>query len=365
MQIKSGIDFWLIASFALLLLVGIFTLASAGTAIGFQTFGDSFYFLKHQLFFGLLPGIVICIALSLINYRVWQKISPFFLFISIGLLILVFIPGLGMTLNNAKSWVDIGPIHFQPAEIVKLLFILYLSGWLARQSDAKIKSFSYGFLPFILLIGIVSALIIAQPDVGTLSIILFASCAIYFTAGANLKHIALLSGFGVALFFILVKLAPYRAERLITFLHPELDPQGIGYHINQAFLAIGSGGFFGLGIGNSRQKFQYLPEATGDSIFAIFAEEMGFFCCFILLALFIFLALRIYRLIQRTDNQFAKLTGTGILSWFLFQTFYNIAAMTGLLPMTGVPLLFISYGGTAMMTAMAAMGILINISRKK
>ncbi len=278
MKTKSGIDFWLIASFAALLLIGIFALASAGTATGFQTFGDSFYFLKHQLLFGLLPGIVLCIALSIINYQLWQKISPFFLFVSIGLLILVFIPGLGMTLNNAKSWVDMGPIHFQPAEIVKLLFILYLSGWLARQSDAKVRSFSYGFLPFILLIGIIAALIIAQPDVGTLSIILFSSCAIYFARGANLKHIGILIGIGAAFFFALIKIAPYRAERLMTFLHPELDPQGIGYHINQAFLAIGSGGFFGLGIGNSRQKFQYLPEATGDSIFAIFAEEMGFVC---------------------------------------------------------------------------------------
>jgi cell division protein FtsW len=280
-------------------------------------------------------------------------------------LILVFIPGLSLTFNNSKSWVNVGPFSFQPAEIVKLLFILYLAGWLSKQPDEKIKSFSYGFLPFIFLVGIISILIIMQPDVGTLSVLLVAAFCAYFVRGANWKHVILLITLGLAAFVILIKIAPYRTERLMTFLHPELDPQGIGYHINQAFLAIGSGGFWGRGFGHSRQKFQYLPETTGDSIFAVFAEELGFVFSVLLIALFIFLAFRIYKLLKEQDDQFAKLVCAGILGWFLFQSFYNIGSMIGVLPMTGIPLIFISYGGTSVLSAMAAMGILMNISRKK
>jgi cell division protein FtsW len=304
---KSGFDLWLLGAFLALILIGVAVLSSAGTAIGYQTFNDSYYFIKHQILKGLLPGLVFFFALMFTNHQIWKKIAPVFLFISIGLLLLVFIPGLGLVLNNAKSWVNLGQFYFQPAEIVKLLFIIYLAAWLSKQPDDKIKSFSYGFLPFILLIGIIALLMILQPDIGTLSVILFSSCCIYFVRGANWKHVLLLLGLGITAFVALVKLAPYRADRLMTFLHPELDPQGIGYHINQAFLAIGSGGFWGRGFGLSRQKFQYLPETTGDSIFAVFAEELGFIFSVLLIALFIFIAFRIYKIIKEQSDPFAKL----------------------------------------------------------
>lgn len=354
---------WLFASFLVLIIAGLLILTSASTAAGYKNFDDSYYFIKHQILFGLLPGIALFLLCFFINYNLWKKISGIFLFISLGFLILVFIPGLGVTFGKAKSWVQLAPFSFQPAEIVKLTFILYLSGWLSKRSNDQIKSFSYGFLPFVFLVGLIALLIVLQPDLGTLSIIIFTALSLYFVRGGSLKHIALFLAGGLGLFIALIKTAPYRADRLMTFLHPELDPQGIGYHINQAFLAIGSGGFWGRGFGHSRQKFQYLPETTGDSIFAVFAEEMGFLFSVLLIALFIFLLIQVFQMIKENKDLFAKLVATGIISWFLFQSFYNIASMIGILPMTGIPLIFISYGGTSLATSMAAFGLLLNIAK--
>ena len=187
---------------------------------------------------------------------------------------------------------------------------------------------------------------------------------VYFVAGAPWKHLGWMAGGGLALFFILIKIAPYRAQRLTTFLNPELDPQGIGYHINQALLAIGSGGFFGLGLGHSRQKFNYLPEAAGDSIFAIIAEEMGFIFSVGLVLLFFALAYQGIKIARGAPDAFGKLLSVGIITWIMFQAFVNIMAMLGLLPLTGITLPFISYGSTSLVTSLAAMGLLINISRQ-
>ena len=194
-------------------------------------------------------------------------------------------------------------------------------------------------------------------------IIVFIALSMYFVAGAHIKHLLMVSFGGLLLLFTLIKLAPYRLARFTIFLNPELDPQGIGYHINQAFLAIGSGGLFGRGFGQSRQKFNYLPEITGDSIFAIIAEELGFFLTVAFVAIFVFFAYKGYKIAFTSPDIFGKLLAVGITSWIIFQSFINIGAMVGLLPITGVPLPFISYGGTAMMMNLAAVGILINVSK--
>ena len=292
-----------------------------------------------------------------------KRYAKYFLYFSIALLILVFIPGLGMVYNSAKSWVGLGGFSFQPSEIVKLTFLIYLAAWLEARRESEVKNIYTGLLPFILTLGIIGGLIMLEPDMGTMMIIALMALTVYFSAGAPLGHIAGVLGAGAALFFLLIKIAPYRAMRFTIFLHPELDPRGLGYQINQALLAIGSGGILGLGYGHSRQKFLYLPEVAGDSIFAVMAEEMGFIFLLIFFAAFgVFLA-RGFRAAKRAPDLFGRLLAAGIVSWLLIQTLVNVGSMVGLLPLTGVPLPFVSYGGTALMTSLAALGILGNISR--
>jgi cell division protein FtsW len=357
-------DFWMLVSFGALVLLGLFILSSAGSAVGYQSFGDSYYFIKHQVLNGLIPGILLFLLFSNINYQVWKRFTLPLLLLSIALLVIVFIPGIGAEYGTAKSWINLGGFSFQPAELVKLTFLIYLATWLEKRGIHGVKDLYYGLLPFMFLIGVISVLMLMQPDMGTLSIIIFMAMAVYFASGAKIKHVSLLIAGGMSFIYVLILNSPYRAARLTTFLHPELDPQGIGYHINQAFLAIGSGGFWGRGFGHSRQKFQYLPEATGDSIFAIMAEELGFIICVLIIFLFIFLMYRGLKTAKGSIDQFGRLLAIGIVSWFTFQAFFNISSMIGLLPMTGIPLPFISYGGTALAVTMAAFGILINISKQ-
>ena len=356
-------DYVLIILFGILILFGLVMLSSAGTALGYQKFDDPYYFLKHQVLFGLIPGLIFLFIFSKIDYRKWKKIAFPLLIFSIVLLILVFIPGLGASYGKAKSWINIAGFSLQPSEIVKLTFLIYLATWLEKRSKEEIKDVSAGLAPFLISLLTVALLMVLQPDIGTMSVIILVSLIVFFIAGADILHLIGIGTVGLAGLFLLIKSAPYRVARFTTFLHPELDPQGIGYHINQALLAIGSGGLFGLGLGHSRQKFQYLPEATGDSIFAIIAEELGFILTLGLIFLFLFLAYRGFVLAQKAPDKFGKLLVVGIISWFVIQAFVNIGAMLGLLPMTGIPLPFISYGGTALMTSLAAVGILVNISK--
>ncbi len=357
-------DWKFIITLGLIVVFGLIMLSSASVAISFEKFGEGYFYIKHQIFYGLIPGLILLIIFSLIDYRLWRKIALSLLIFSIVLLLLVFIPGIGAEYGTAQSWLNIFGVSFQPAELVKLTFLMYLATWLENRGRQKAKDISEGLIPFLSVLSIIALLLILQPDLGTMTIILIVSLIVYFVGGANLIH---LLGIGAGSFIgllILIRIAPYRTARLMTFLHPELDPQGIGYHINQAFLAIGSGGFWGRGFGMSRQKFQYLPEVTGDSIFAIIAEELGFIFATLLVLAFIYLMYRGFKIAQNAPDDFAKLLVIGIISWIIVQAFVNIGAMIGLLPLTGVPLPFISYGGTALAVLLAACGIVINISRQ-
>ncbi|MBI4653334.1 putative lipid II flippase FtsW [Candidatus Kuenenbacteria bacterium] len=355
-------DYTLITVLTIIIIFGLIVLSSASTVVAYQKFNDGYYFLKHQILFGLIPGLILLFFTVKINYSQWKKFSLALLIISILFLIAVFIPNIGTSYGKAKSWINIIGISFQPSELMKLALILFLAAWFEKKGE-KIKNFSQGILPFLFLLAIISFLIILQPDIGTLLVIIFIALAILFVAKANLWHFLLIILSGAGLFGLLIKIAPYRMARLTVFLNPELDPLGIGYHINQAFLAIGSGGIFGLGLGHSQQKFQYLPEVIGDSIFAIIAEELGFIISVGLIVLFLILIFRGFKIAQNAPNEFAKFTAIGIISWFGIQIFVNIASMVGLFPITGIPLSFISYGGTSLATSLAAAGILINISK--
>ncbi|MFZ5364886.1 MAG: putative lipid II flippase FtsW [Patescibacteria group bacterium] len=357
-------DIILIALFGLILAFGLIVLTSASSAVGFDRFGDSYHFIKQQLVHGLLPGIIFLLIFSLVNYQKWKKFIFAFFIISLILLISVFLPGIGAEYGGARSWINLGPLSFQPSELVKLTFLMYLSIWLAKRQDKDIKNWSSGLLPFLFITSLVCVLMALQPDTGTMIIILASSLIVFFASGAKLTHIATIGIGGAGLLLLMIKLSPYRTARLMTFLYPELDPQGIGYHINQAFLAIGSGGLFGRGFGHSRQKFQYLPEVTGDSIYAIICEELGFLFAVMLIALFILFFFKILKIANNCPDKFGRLLAIGIGSWFIVQAFVNICAMIGLAPLTGVPLPFVSHGGTALAIGMAAFGILVNISRQ-
>lgn len=357
-------DYVFLACFAFVAVFGLVMLSSASTAVAFQRFGDSLYYVKHQILNGFLPGLFICIACSMIDYRLWRRLG-FTLFVaSIVMLVAVLIPGLGVSFGGAQSWLGLGPLVFQPSEVVKLAFIMYLAAWLEKRDKRVIKDFSDGFMPFLLSLGIVMVLMLAQPDVGTMTVIVMIALMVYFAAGADIKHLLGFAALGVAGLFFLIKIAPYRTARLTVFLHPELDPQGIGYHINQALLAIGSGGLFGLGFAHSRQKHLYLPEVIGDSIFAIIAEELGFVVVAVFLAILFTLMRRGYHIAKQAPDNFGRFVAVGIISWIGFQSFINISAMVGLLPITGLPLPFVSYGSSSLIVLFAAMGIMINISRQ-
>ena len=356
-------DYVLIGLIGVIIIFGLVMLSSASSAVAYEKFQDSYWYFKHQIIFGLLPGIAAFFVTAKIDYRRWKKYAFPLLVISIILLLVVFIPGLGVSYGRARNWINFFGMSLQPAEIVKLTFLLYLAAWLEKREKGEIKDFSSSFIPFISVLGIIVLLMALQPDIGTMTVIVLISLIVYFTAGAPLVHLSWISFLGTGLLFLLIKIAPYRAARLTTFLHPELDPQGVGYHINQALLAIGSGGLFGLGFGNSRQKFQYLPEVVGDSIFAVTAEELGFIFSAALIILFIFLAIKGFRIARQSPDGFGRLVAVGITSWLIFQTFINVGAIIGLLPLTGVPLPFVSYGGTAFTVGLAAVGILVNISK--
>lgn len=357
-------DKFLVSLLAVLIFFGLIMLSSASTVESFRSHGNSYYFFWHQIYSGFLPGITLLIFFSIFDYRWLEKYTMWFFAAAVVLLLMVFVPGVGQVIGNARSWVKLATISFQPSEIVKLLVILFLAGWFAHRGRAMNKDFWNGLIPFGAILGFVSLLIILQPDLGTLVVLATIAIVMYFAAGGKLIHLVGLLGLGLGFVGIMIARAPYRAARLMVFLHPELDPQGIGYHINQAFLAIGSGGWFGLGFGQSRQKFAYLPEVMGDSIFAIISEELGFFVALAVIIAFVLIVWRGLKLLRGIDDDYAHLLIIGIVSWFIFQAFYNIGAMIGLLPLTGIPLPFISYGGTALASTMAASGILINISRK-
>lgn len=351
-----------LALLGVLVAFGLVMLTSASGPLAFQRFNDPYWFVKHQLLYGLLPGAFFFLLLANIDYRAWRRFAPHLLVGSLVLLLLVFLPGLGAEWGTSKSWIRIGGFSLQPVEIVKLFFLLYLAALLERRSETEEGGAGAGLVPFLTALAAIAVLLMLQPDLGSLLVIAAVAFAVYFIAGAPWLHIVGILAAGAAALALLIKSAPYRTARLMTFLHPELDPQGVGYHINQAFLAIGSGGWFGLGLGHSRQKYLFLPEVAGDSVFAVIAEELGFIFMLAVVALIVAFVMRMVRIARQAPDPFGKFTAMGIAGWVFFQTLFNIGSMLGIMPMTGLPLPFISYGGTSMAVLLGAMGVLANIS---
>jgi len=356
-------DYILLLLFGLLIIFGLWMLSSAGVSIGLQRFDDPYFFVKRQLTYGFFPGLVLFFVVAKIPYDVWRKYSLHIFGLGIAALVMVFLPGFGANYGTgANSWLSLGGISFQPSEVMKLLIVIYMAAYLAKMGDL-LEDFQQGFLVALGMGVLPVALVALQPDVGTAAILFAIVIIMLFVARAKMTHILLLALLAIVVFWLMILAAPYRAERLTTFLHPELDPEGKGYQINQAFLAIGSGGILGKGLGHSRQKFEYLPEVHADSIFAIIAEEMGFIIVVLFLALILGIALRGFKIARGAPDDFSKLLVSGIIGWFMVQSLLNIGAMVGLMPLTGVPLPFVSHGGSALVIAMVGVGMVANVSR--
>ncbi len=356
------IDFTILLAVLVLLVIGLLAISSASVVLSYERFNNNFHYLTSQLIF-IAIGLVAMVITSIVDYRYWRKIAYPLMLVTIGLLIAVFLPGLGQELGGARAWIYLGPIHFQPAEFVKLTFLLYLAAWLERQG-AGVRQWQSGFAPFLIMVGVVAGLIMLQPDLGTLTVIFAIAAAMFFTAGSSLTQIGV-SALGVlGLIMLLIRMAPYRFQRFLTFLKPGEDCLNAGYQICQSLLGIGTGGLWGLGFGQSKQKYLYLPQPHTDSIFVIMVEELGFIRSSAILLLFVLIGFRGYKIAQAAPDMFGRLVATGITSWILFQTFVNIGAALSLVPLTGLTLPFISAGGSSMIITLAAVGVLLNISKQ-
>lgn len=359
---KNSIDYIIFGLIILLLTIGLVMLWSASTVESEKLFGYGSYFIVHQLLYGVSIGGLLMLIFSKVDYHFWQKLIPAALILSLIALALVKVPGIGFSANGATRWLDLGFVLFQPSEAAKLAVILYLAGWIATRGHRK--DFFESVFPPLVIIGLFSALILWQPDLGTMISIGLVSLIMLFVGGIRLKYFfgIILSGTGAML--ILIKLEPYRLNRITAFLNRSIDPQGIGYQINQALIAVGSGGWFGYGYGYSRQKYFYLPEALNDSIFAVMAEELGLVRVSLVLILFLLFILRGLQLSLRAPDTFGKMLTVGIVAGIGTNVIVNVSAIIGLIPLTGIPLPFFSYGSSSMIITLASLGILLNISRQ-
>lgn len=356
---QPNTDYFLLSLAIILLLLGVIILTSISAPLSLEKFGNTYYYLKRHMVVGVIPGLVLAFFLFMVNLELLKKWAPLLFLINLILMIIVFLPKIGLTLGGATRWLHIGRnVTFQPSEALKLTFVLYLASLMAARE--KPSQTLLAFLGTSLLIG---ALLILQPNISTLVIILLTGVVIYFTMNTPLWQTLVMVLGGIPVLIWLIILAPYRFQRLVAFLKPEIDPLGITYQSKQALVAVGSGGILGLGLGMSKQKFGFLPESLTDSVFAIFAEETGFLGSVILVFLFLLLLWRGLKIAKESSDKFRKASATGIAFWLCFQSFLSIGIMIGLLPIAGIPLPFISYGGSHLVTEMAGIGILLNLAK--
>lgn len=355
-------DYLLMAAIFALVIFGLAMLASASSELGKSKFNDSYYYLKHQILYGLSFGIAGFFFGYFVYYQRFRRFAFPLLVLGILTLGMVF-TSLGVEVRGSNRWVNLGPISFQPSEIMKLVFIVYLAAWLSNSKAQRVKNFSEGLLPFLLVSGFVAALLLLQPATSTMVILLASGLVVYFFSGAKARYIVSAIFLGLLILAAVTYATPYRMARLTSFFDRSADTQGESYHINQALIAIASGGLVGAGYGQSATKANYLPAPIDDSIFAVIAEELGFIGASFVVVLFAILVLRLFWLAKRTRDNFGKLILVGFGAIVALQSFTNIAAISGVIPLTGVPLPFISYGGTALAAFLTMAGISLNISK--
>ncbi len=358
-RVAGKLDAWLLIIVLTLLCIGIIMVYSASAFQAARYQSDASYYLQRELTWTIL-GLVAMLLTLRVDYRQWRRFSLVGMLISLPLLVIVL--KFGVNVYGASRWLALGSFFsFEPSELTKLVLALYIADWLARKGN-QVGTFLYGLAPFVILVGIVLGLVLLENDLGTAIIIAGFATAMFFTAGANMAQF-LLAMACAALIFLKEAFSSYRFYRIAGFIDPFKDITGINLQLYQALLALGSGGWFGLGLGASRQKTGYLPFPYTDSIFPIIGEELGFIGSAFIIILFLFLAFRGFRLARRTPDLYGALLATGITTWLVLQAMINIGANTGTIPYTGVPLPFISFGGSSLVVSLAAVGVLLNISR--
>jgi len=342
--------------------LGLLAVYSASFVIGYVEFGDGSYFVTRQALWALV-GFLLLGAFMMMDYHRLRPLSVPILLLTLGALMAVFIPGLGLERHGASRWLALGPLPpVQPSEFAKLSLVIYIAAWASAKGES-IRRFSLGLLPFVIIVGVVGGLVMREPDLGTTVVILLIAGTIFFLSGAPLSHVALLALGGSLVTMALVFTSGYRMDRILAFLSPDADPQGAGFHIRQLLIALGSGGIGGLGFGASRQKFGYIPNSHTDGIFAIIGEEMGLIGALLILGLLAFLVQRGLRLVRRSPDPFGALLALGVTCWIAYQALINIGGITRSIPLTGIPLPFISYGGSALAALLAGVGVLLSVSR--
>ena len=343
------------------MLFGLLMIYSSSSIWSIYKFGNSYHYLIYQGIFVII-GITLIIVLSKIDYHIYYKLSTKLLIISLILLILVLIPGIGIIRNGSRSWFGIGGLGIQPSEFTKLSLIIFVSKYLER-SNRFIKDYKQGVIPILVVLLLVFGLIMLEPDFGTGMIIVVSVIALLFIAGVNMKFFLILGGVGVIGIILLIIVAPYRMDRITSFLNPWSDPLGTGFQIIQSLYSIGPGGLLGTGLFNSRQKHFYLPEPQTDFIFSIISEEFGVLGVIIVVLLFGFLLYRVIRISIKCEDQFGKLLSFGLIFQIIVQTVMNLSVVIGLIPVTGVTLPFLSYGGSSLIISGISIGIILSISK--
>jgi cell division protein FtsW len=359
---KWKVDKPFVISVIALMIAGFFIFSSASLGLLAKSGVKYSNVAFSQTFFGLFLGTIAMLVVSRTDFKLWKRYA-FYLFLgAIILNILVLIPGIGVVHGGARRWFDIGGLSLQPAELLKLGFVIYFSAWAAGMKE-KMKTLREGFIPLLVLFAVCGGLLLLQPDTDNFLMIVAAGLAIFVTSGGKWRYVFFLMITGLIALAGLAVARPYVMQRITTFVHPESNSQGAGYQIQQSLIAIGSGGLFGRGFGQSVQKFNFLPEPIGDSIFAVAAEEFGFLGSVLLILMFVFFGTRGLKIASRVPDLFGRLTIVGIVIMILAQAFVNIGAMLGVLPLSGITLPFVSHGGTSLFITLLEVGIILSISK--
>lgn len=354
-------DKWLFIDTIILMLFGLLMIYSSSSIWAEYKFGNSFHFCLYQGAF-IIIGIVLMLVLSKIPISFYYRHALKLLIASIVLLVLVLIPGVGIIRNGSRSWFGIGGFGIQPSEFAKLALIIFTAKYLER-SNKFLKDYKKGVFPILIILMIIFGLVMLEPDFGTGMIIVVSIVALLFISGVNMKLFFILGGIGIIGIIVLIVIAPYRMDRITSFLDPWSDPLGTGFQIIQSLYAIGPGGLLGMGLFNSRQKHFYLPEPQTDFIFSIISEELGVLGVIIVISLFLVLLYRVVKIALKCEDKFAKYLSFGLVFQIIIQTVLNLSVVIGLIPVTGVTLPFLSYGGSSLLISSISIGIILSISR--
>ncbi len=359
--ICGKVDKGVLFSVIFLTVIGALMILSASSIRALQNYGDLYYFFRRQLIF-IVTGLIFMFIFSHINYRNYLYHSRKLILLSLGMLVVVLIPAFGISIHGSRRWLNFGFFNFQPSEFTKLAVVIYISSFIYRKKT-QIKSFSQGILPPMIVVSAMFFLISQQPDMGTAVTLFIVAILLLIIGGVKISHLFIIGMPGSTLLIYYITSASYRMNRILTFLDPWRDPRGAGYHIIQSLLALGSGGITGVGPGGSRQKFLYLPEPGTDFIFAIIGEELGLIGAAGVVLLFAYLTYSGIKISINAPDIFGSMLAAGLTLMIIIQVFINIGAVTALLPVTGITLPFISYGGSSLLIMMISTGILLNISR--